>query len=398
MGLKSFVTAGALCLLLLWVWNNNLTGKLKDGFFVAQRRSMSTQCFSCACSALEEVFRLHDFSLHNIVCVHMVPYKIPLILDLKDVDSMFGLYKGVNVRFLADVASSGELRRSGPVVMLLGDDGTLPRQLTRSLCTLGVPFVSQAFRIRKSRDEIRDVLFVPDPHFLYFNGFENITRSPAFSKPFAQRAPTVYWRGSTTGNCDALVNSSDITRVVQYPAQTFPSSRTSCCHLLKRVGLVQSALSIPWIDAKLTKYVQCCLGQDQWLESRNLTSGRSPEDSWVRSRGVIEIDGNVNAWGYRWRMESGSVVFRVDGPYVNQYILPQKPWVHYIPIAHDLSDLRSKTELITVKNRDMLNKLERIARNSKELAMKYTIPQEVKRVARALNSIWSGKVDSCGSQ
>lgn len=71
------------------------------------------------------------------------------------------------------------------------------------------------------------------------------------------------------------------------------------------------------IDAKLSNLNQLCKGKE--MEFQSLLGKETPEIRWSNYRGVIEIDGNVDAWGNRWRMISGSVVFRVESPYISSF-------------------------------------------------------------------------------
>ena len=103
-------------------------------------------------------------------------------------------------------------------------------------------------------------------------------------------------------------------------------------------------------------------------------------------RGVLDIDGNVNAWGLYWRLASGSVVYRVDSEFSNPYTTAMKPWVHYIPIAGDLSNLISMTHAIQSDNTSLA---ENIVKNAEALIQGFTYEKEVERMAKELNALWS---------
>ena len=107
---------------------------------------------------------------------------------------------------------------------------------------------------------------------------------------------------------------------------------------------------------------------------------------WADSSGILDVDGNVNAWGLYWRLASGSTVFKVESEYVNLYTEYAVPYVHYIPIAKNLSDFEEQTKLVT--NKHSRHKLNRIARNSRRLMWNHTYKHEVKRVAMELASVW----------
>jgi hypothetical protein len=57
---------------------------------------------------------------------------------------------------------------------------------------------------------------------------------------------------------------------------------------------------------------------------------------------IIHVDGNVNAYRLLTTMMTGSLIIRVDGPYVSWVDHLIKPNVHYILVKPDLSDLLQK--------------------------------------------------------
>lgn len=57
---------------------------------------------------------------------------------------------------------------------------------------------------------------------------------------------------------------------------------------------------------------------------------------------ILDIDGWTNAWGLVWKLYSGSVVMKNDSVWKQWYYDSLKPFVHYVPILNDLSDLQEK--------------------------------------------------------
>ena len=110
---------------------------------------------------------------------------------------------------------------------------------------------------------------------------------------------------------------------------------------------------------------------------------------WMKYRGIIEIDGNVDAWGNYWRMVSGSVIFRVESPYISSFTEHQIPHEHYIPIAANFSNLRSSTKIITSTVPTDIQRLNNVAKNAFDYGAKYTYSYEVNKVASEIFSIWN---------
>ena len=60
---------------------------------------------------------------------------------------------------------------------------------------------------------------------------------------------------------------------------------------------------------------------------------------------ILDIDGWSNSWGaLRWKLYSGSVVLKHITPFRQWYYDELLPFVHYIPIKNDFSDLNEKIE------------------------------------------------------
>jgi len=54
---------------------------------------------------------------------------------------------------------------------------------------------------------------------------------------------------------------------------------------------------------------------------------------------LLHIDGFVSAWRMALELMSWSVILKVDSPWIEHYYTELIPWVHYIPVKSDLSDL-----------------------------------------------------------
>jgi hypothetical protein len=81
---------------------------------------------------------------------------------------------------------------------------------------------------------------------------------------------------------------------------------------------------------------------------------------------ILHIDGFVSAWRMAQEMMTMSVILKVDSPWVEHYYEDLKPWVHYIPIKSDLSDL---IQTIVWCN-DHVDECEIIAKNALTYAKK----------------------------
>jgi hypothetical protein len=81
------------------------------------------------------------------------------------------------------------------------------------------------------------------------------------------------------------------------------------------------AVATPWADVALWAPVQNCDNEPALavLQRHSLLHSHVQAPDWAAHRGVLEVDGNANAWGVIWRLASGSVVFKVRSTWVNAY-------------------------------------------------------------------------------
>jgi hypothetical protein len=90
----------------------------------------------------------------------------------------------------------------------------------------------------------------------------------------------------------------------------------------------------------------------------------------------IDIDGMANSWdGFFWKLYSNSLVFKVTSHWEQWFYKDLKPWVHYIPVTYDLSDLLEKLEW-AIQNDD---ECKRIAENGRRFAMDLTYEYAVSK-------------------
>jgi hypothetical protein len=174
------------------------------------------------------------------------------------------------------------------------------------------------------RRERAGQVLVPD--FEMLRGHERSDRRvdrAAARTPWESRVPRAFWRGVTTGG-----------RFDEPGWETIPRAR-----------LVAAARSHPdLIDARFTRLVQGAETNAVLRESGWRSHAVSPVDS-LRFRYLIDVDGNGSSWSrLRWLLRSGSLVLKQSSEFLQWYY----PWLeggrHYVPVAHDLSDLAATIE------------------------------------------------------
>ena len=71
----------------------------------------------------------------------------------------------------------------------------------------------------------------------------------------------------------------------------------------------------------------------KWMESQEM----------VEYKYILDMDGNACTWdATAWKLNSGSVLFKVESGWRQWFYDEFHPWIHYVPIADDFSDLQEK--------------------------------------------------------
>jgi hypothetical protein len=79
---------------------------------------------------------------------------------------------------------------------------------------------------------------------------------------------------------------------------------------------------------------------------------------------VLDIDGNASTWdATAWKLNSGSVIFKTDSNWEQWFYKEFKPWVHYVPVADDFSDIQERYKWCEANP----EKCEEMIRKAKEL-------------------------------
>ena len=266
-------------------------------------------------------------------------------------------------KFLYDVFREASFKYYGPLGFSTKDSGAILCETALVLYQAGYPYLSHAHKKYEGTNcsKFNPVIFYPDFHFIHSEGFKHLINSLDHANiPFHNKIKKVIWRGATTG-------------------------KTGPCETLIRVKICEAARNISWLDFGISRNLPVCRGRP--------TKSHIPEIEWIRYRGILDIDGNANAWGLFWRLFSGSVIFRVESSFTNAYIDKMRPWVHYIPVSRNFSELANNTRIVLSDDPADVRLLQDITSNARSLGKPFTYASEVNRVARELNTFPSrGKV------
>ena len=176
------------------------------------------------------------------------------------------------------------------------------------------------FAFAKNPSEAPHVVLMPD--FEALSGNADSLKEIAIGAsqyPWHKKKNLAVWRGATTGGIFTTDNFLE-----------FPRSQ-----------MITMSLKHPkLINARYTSLVQC---NDCDVLKRKYTGyfGESfPIRDHLRYKYQLLVDGNSCAYGRAyWQLFSQCVVFKQESPAVQWYYRCLQPYVHYVPVKKDLSDL-----------------------------------------------------------
>ena len=147
---------------------------------------------------------------------------------------------------------------------------------------------------------------------------------------YEEKLPVAVWRGSTTGACWELSANEKV-----------DATRKECAR--RNLATVWSGKQSDNIDVGLTKLVQ--LSRELEKKYAPLMKKEISVQDMLRYRYIISVEGNDVATNLKWALASNSVVF-MPPPTRESIILESnlRPWIHYVPVLHDFTDLTMKIE------------------------------------------------------
>ena len=174
---------------------------------------------------------------------------------------------------------------------------------------------------------VRDTttFLIPDPAFTGALGYALERKQAerfAASIGWNNRRPTVFWRGAATG---IGIEGPD----------WLDTARAKLVLEAKKIG----DRSI--VDAKLTRIQHLPPHAIQTLLTEGVVDDEVPFETFFNFKYVVDADGYHCAWKSLFlKLMMGSVVLKMDSPFEQWYHCNLMPWRHYIPVSHDLKELK----------------------------------------------------------
>jgi hypothetical protein len=206
---------------------------------------------------------------------------------------------------------------------------------------------------------------IPDALFVLHRGYANMRPSERDEGvDWNRRRAVGFWRGGISGR---------------------PTDLALGWRSLPRVKLCEMSREHPdLLDAGITHIGQIPdTESERELRSAGFMRSFVPAGEFTNFKYQVDIDGNTNSWpGLFQKLLTGSPVLKVESLYGYRqwYYSRLRPWVNYVPISSDLSDLVEKICWLRA-NDDMAR---RIGENGQALAMSLNYDAELKAAGRTI--------------
>ena len=102
----------------------------------------------------------------------------------------------------------------------------------------------------------------------------------------------------------------------------------------------------------------------------------------------LNIDGTVAAYRLPYLLAGSGVVFKQESSYYEHFYSGLQPWVHYIPVKQDLTDLLPRIDWARKNDQ----KAKKISENAQKFAQDHLLPQNVLCYHAQLLARWAGLI------
>ena len=204
-----------------------------------------------------------------------------------------------------------------------------------------------------------DSILIPDTDFLSSFGYRQSRLDFSVDAPdWNKRMQLAFWRGSTTG--------------VRLRESWHSLPRLRLCQLSNQVEH-QSMF-----DVGVSSLTQVSKNEEKEIIEAGYTRNFVPLSLSNQYKYQIDIDGNTNAWSALFqKLLSGSTVLKIASPHnFRQWYYDELiPWVNYVPVKSDMSDLVEKIHWLIHHDDEAMQ----IGINGRKLASKLTYDEELNK-------------------
>ncbi len=181
--------------------------------------------------------------------------------------------------------------------------------------------------------------------------------------PFAEKLDKVFWRGGSTG---WDYRPSSRMKLVKRWFGRCPDVDVGFSHLCQEYAL-------PGVRERWEPFV----------------AGRATRRDFLQNKYLISIEGNDKDSGLNWKLRANSVLL-MPTPVTESWLMEPflQPFVHYVPLQDDFSDLRSRLEWCRMNT----SACRRIMINAHTFMRQFDCPERERALERRVIEAYFGRV------
>lgn len=182
---------------------------------------------------------------------------------------------------------------------------------------------------------------------------DNCTQHRKFTTPWVEKKEIAVFRGATTG-CGVTIETNQRLKLAYLGTQHKDLLDAGVTKFNARPRKLEGSKYLQTIDVKNI--------------GLPIVNFMTPEEQSTHKY-IVHVDGHVAAFRLGLEMSMGSCILKADSPYRMWFSHMIEPWVHYVPVKRDLSDLIERIEWC--KKHD--SRCKKIAENAKEFYDRYLV-------------------------
>lgn len=154
--------------------------------------------------------------------------------------------------------------------------------------------------------------------------FGRLRQVPCNDRPWHEKQDKAVFRGKLTGE----------------KIKALENDWKGKCRSIPRCRLILDCRTSRFVDARLTSTSNVL---PELIDDFNLTAPVLHMKDILSYKGIVILEGNDVSSGLKWALLSSSVVLMPE-PFFTSWAMEEllEPWIHYIPIERDFSDLDEK--------------------------------------------------------
>ncbi len=200
------------------------------------------------------------------------------------------------------------------------------------------------------------IVLIPDQFSLSKEWFDVSSEVIALNEQvqWEEKKEAAFWRGGFTDT--GIPNGSFVPNFKHFPRFKISKLSGELPHVVDA--------GIPW---------SACDELDAALQKEQVLKTGASKEEHLLYKYLPVLDGHMCTYpGYQWRLLSNSVSFKQSSEQVQWFYRALQPYVHYIPVKNDMSDLVDQVEW--AKTHDL--EVKQIVRNAQEFASNHLMIED----------------------